>query len=117
MVHHYENLQVWKRSIDLSTHIYKVLISCKDFGLKDQMQRAAVSIPSNIAEGSQRDSAKDFIRFLNIAKGSAAELNTQAIIAGRLGYLPLNEEGIIRAEIHEVLKMISGLIKKLSMSS
>ena len=63
MRHHYENLDVWKRSLELSIYIYQVLKPCKDYGLKNQMERASVSIPSNIAEGSQRSSEKDFVRF------------------------------------------------------
>jgi four helix bundle protein len=68
-------------AITLSVRVYEVLRGCKDFGLKDQMTRAAVSIPSNIAEGAERDSKAEFIHFLHIAKGSAAELRTQVYIA------------------------------------
>jgi four helix bundle protein len=72
----FEDLEVWKKALALSTKVYGVLKRTHDFGLKDQMTRAAVSIASNIAEGAERDSKAEFIRFLHIAKGSAAELRT-----------------------------------------
>ena len=114
MRHHFENLDVWKRSLELSINIYQVLKSCKDYGLKDQMERASVSIPSNIAEGSQRSSEKDFVRFLYIAKGSAAELNTQLKIAFRLSYISKQTEINLSNELNEIIDMLSGLIKTLS---
>ena len=77
----FEELEVWKRSCRLAVRIYEVLKDCRDFWLKDQMTRAAVSIASNIAEGAERDSVSEFIRFLHIAKGSAAELRAQIYIA------------------------------------
>ena len=83
----FEELEVWKLSCRLAVRLYDDLRACKDFGLKDQMTRAAVSIASNIAEGSERDTGPDFVRFLNIAKGSAAELRTQIYIAERIGAL------------------------------
>jgi len=73
----FEDLDVWKKSCSLSVRLYTVLKGCRDYGLKDQMLRAAVSIASNIAEGSERKCLPDFKRFINIALGSAAELRTQ----------------------------------------
>ena len=70
----FEELEVWQRSCALAVRLYDVLDKCRDYSLKDQMTRAAVSIASNIAEGAERGSAADFIRFLHFAKGSAAEL-------------------------------------------
>ncbi|WDE98187.1 four helix bundle protein [Lentisphaera profundi] len=113
MIHYYEKLEVWKQTVDLSLDIYKVLHNCKDYGLRDQMQRAAVSIPSNIAEGSQRNSDKEFIRFLNISKGSAAELNTQIIIAFKLNYFPEAVYNKLRSKLKDILQMTSGLIASL----
>ena len=77
----FEDLEVWKKSCKLTVKLYDLLRGCRDYGLKDQMLRSAVSIPSNIAEGSERNSIPDFRRFLNIAKGSAAELRTQVYIS------------------------------------
>ncbi|TCO09375.1 four helix bundle protein [Natronoflexus pectinivorans] len=80
----FEDLQIWQNSVDLSVKLYTRLKNCRDYGLRDQIQRSAVSIPSNIAEGFDRNSNKEFIRFLRIAKGSCAELRTQLIIAERI---------------------------------
>jgi four helix bundle protein len=63
----FEDLEVWKRACKLAVEVYRVLKDCKDFGLKDQMNRAAVSIPSNIAEGTERNSVKEFAQFLHVA--------------------------------------------------
>jgi four helix bundle protein len=83
----FEELEVCRRSARLAVKTYAVLGACRDYGLKDQMTRAAVSIASNIAEGAERDGRSEFIRFLHIAKGSAAELRTQAYIAQRISVL------------------------------
>jgi four helix bundle protein len=77
----FEELLIWQESMSIAKAVYQLLKDCKDFGLKDQMQRASVSVPSNIAEGSERGSDKDFIRFLRMAKGSLAELRTQLLLA------------------------------------
>ena len=73
----FEDLDIWKRSCQLAVDVYVANHNSKDFGLRDQMQRAAVSIPSNIAEGCERDSTPDFIKFLRYSKGSCGELRTQ----------------------------------------
>ena len=83
----FEDLDIWKRSCRLATEVYKNLKECQDYGLKDQMTRAAVSIASNIAEGAERNSVKEYRQFLHIAKGSAAELRTQLYIANRIELL------------------------------
>lgn len=80
----FEDLKIWQEGIELVVKVYSALKGCKDFGLRDQMQRSAVSIPSNIAEGFDRKSNKEFVRFLRIAKASCAELRTQLIIAKRI---------------------------------
>jgi four helix bundle protein len=71
MYHSFEELEVWKRSCRLAVDIYNILKDSKEYGLKDQMNRAAVSVPSNIAEGCERDSIKESMHFFHIAKGSA----------------------------------------------
>jgi len=77
MYNSFEKLNVWKKACSLTVKLYDALKNCKDSGLKNQMTRVAISIASNIADGAERDSAKEYIRFLHIAKGSAAELRTQ----------------------------------------
>ena len=89
----FKELQVWQLAKELAVLVYDATETgrvAKDFGLKDQMRRAAVSIPSNIAEGDERDTNKDFVRFLYIAKGSPAELRTQLEIALEVGYIDGN---------------------------
>lgn len=81
MVRRFEDLDVWKEGMRLAVEIYQSLDGCRDYGLREQMQRAAVSIPSNIAEGFERNTNKDFIRFLYISKGSCSELRTQIYLA------------------------------------
>ncbi len=75
------------------------------------MTRSAVSVPSNIAEGAERDSMKEFVRFLNIAKGSAAELRTQIYIASRIGVLSKTQQEELTSELKEISKMLHGLVK------
>ena len=83
----FEDLEVWQRACRLVVHIFRSFRACKEFTLKDQICRAALSIPSNIAEGAERGSAKDFAHFLNISKGSCGELRTQLCIARKLDLL------------------------------
>ena len=113
---YYSNLKVWQKSMDLAVEIYRVVKSLPKeelYGLSDQMRRAVVSIPSNIAEGHQRSSTRDYIRFLNIAKGSLGELETQIILSERLGYLQSETTGQLYARCEEIGKMLSGLINSL----
>ena len=80
----FEDLKIWQEGIELVVKVYSSLKDCTDYGLRDQLQRSAVSIPSNIAEGFDRKSNNEFIRFLRIAKASCAELRTQLIIAKKI---------------------------------
>lgn len=105
----FEDLEVWQSACCISVRVYQLLRACRDFGMKDQMTRSAVSIASNIAEGSERDSTKEFIRFLNIAKGSSAELRTQIHIAGEIGILTKT----VQQELIEELKTLSRKLHKL----
>ena len=107
----FEELEVWKRGCSLAVDICQALEARRNFGLRDQMQRAAVSVPSNIAEGYERDSAGDFVRFLRIAKGSAAELRTQLYIAARLGLLQAEQAAAFTSETREIAAMLQGLIR------
>ena len=95
--------------------IYEVLKDCRDFGLKDQMTRAAVSMASNIAEGAERDSVSEFIRFLHIAKGSAAELRTQIYIATKIGTIAENTKNDLIQELKMISSMLHSLITALKL--
>ncbi|AXY02115.1 four helix bundle protein [Vibrio alfacsensis] len=83
----FKQLRVWQQACRLSCDIYKMMETCRDFGFKDQITRSGLSIPSNIAEGEERESIKDQIRFLNIAKSSTAEFITQVYIGIEVGYI------------------------------
>ena len=106
----FESLEVWKRSSRLAVQLYQALAHCRDYGLKDQMTRAAVSIPSNIAEGYERGTNAEFIRFLNIAKGSAAELRTQLYIAKEIGAISQESMNSLVQECQALSKMLQALI-------
>jgi four helix bundle protein len=111
MKSHYKNLLVWQKAIALVTQVYVVTRSFPReelYGLTSQIRRAAVSVPSNIAEGQARRTTGEFRQFLGIAKGSLAELDTQLIIAENLGYL--KEAGTLFEQVAEVGRMLSGLI-------
>ena len=109
----FEDLEVWQRGCRLTVDMFKAFASCKNFGFKDQIQRAALSISSNIAEGSERGSSKDFAHFLNIAKGSCGELRTQLYIARKLDLLTkLAFDALIR-ESKELSAMLEGLRRSL----
>ncbi|WP_017217112.1 four helix bundle protein [Pseudoalteromonas sp. NJ631] len=107
----YENLEVWQRSFRLSIEIYKKFELLKDSGLKDQMCRAGVSVPSNIAEGFERESEKEKVRFLIIAKGSLGELKTQLMIATEVAYISKEDSLPIIDECELIGKMLGGLIR------
>jgi four helix bundle protein len=110
----FEDLEVWKRSCRLAARLYEILRECRDFGLKDQMTRAAVSIASNIAEGAERNSSKDYIRFLHIAKGSAAELRTQLYIAHKVGYIAEEDMQELISEAKTISKQLHCLVQALT---
>jgi len=109
----FQDLEVWKKSCRLAVKIYELLKDCRDFGLKDQMCRAAVSIASNIAEGAERDSKQEYIRFLHIAKGSAAELRTQLYIAGEISLLDKKTVSETVSEFKLISAMLHNLVKTL----
>ncbi len=111
--HSYQDLDVWKRSIDLVVAIYetvKVLLKEELYALSDQLKRAAVSVPSNIAEGQKRYSNKDTVNFCGMSLGSLAELETQLIIANRV--YNVNTEEILE-ECAIISRMLHALIKSL----
>ena len=111
MYHSFEDLEVWKRGCRLAVEVSRTLAKTREYFIRDQMQRAALSIPSNIAEGSERDSKLDYIRFLRIAKGSAAELRTQCYIAAKLEILNKPDATRFISECKEIASMLQGLIR------
>ena len=110
----FEDLEIWKPSARLSAELYKSLSGCKDFGFRDQVTRSGLSIPSNIAEGSERNSKKDFIRFLQYAKGSCGELRTQIYIGIEIGYIEQNRGTLWLNETRELSAMLVGFINSIA---
>jgi four helix bundle protein len=106
-----EKLDVWKKALNLTIEVYKYFKECKDYGFKDQITRSSLSIVSNIAEGAERFSNNEKIRFFEIAIGSLAEFQTQSIIAKEINYI--DEDIFLKwLEItNEIHKMLIGLIK------
>ncbi|KKS44274.1 MAG: S23 ribosomal protein [candidate division CPR1 bacterium GW2011_GWA2_42_17] len=120
MINNYRKLQVWEKAVELVEKIYKITEKFPDnekFGLISQMRRASISIPSNIAEGKIRAGDTEFRRFLLIAFGSGAELETQIEISKRLSYCSEEETANITVALSEVMKMLNSLIQKLDASS
>ena len=109
----FEDLEVWKRSAGLSAEVYNELRELKDFGFKDQITRSGLSIPSNIAEGIDRNSDKETINFLSYAKGSCAELRTQVYIGMKIGYIPKKIGNNWVTETKEISAMLVGLTKSI----
>ena len=110
----FSKLKVWQISMELVEDVYKLTSTFPEierFALTSQINRSAVSIPSNIAEGKGRSGDKEFKQFLYIARGSLFELRTQLILAQRLGYL--NEDKNLKTKIAEVQSMLNSLINKL----
>ena len=105
----FEDLEVWQRGCRLTVDVFKAFAACKNFSFRDQIQGAALSIPSNVAEGSERGSIKDFAHFLNIAKGSCGELRTQLYIARRLDFLGRTAFDALIKESKELSAMLEGL--------
>jgi four helix bundle protein len=111
----FKGLIVWNKAKDLAVKIYKISdrgALVKDFGLRDQIRRSAISIPSNLAEGDERDTDKESVRFFYIAKGSLAELRTQLQIAFEIGYIEKDTFEELDQEFIQLGKMIGALIKK-----
>lgn len=107
----FETLEVWKRSARLSATLYQELAKLKDWGFRDQVTRSGLSIPSNIAEGYERDSDKEIARFLTIAKGSAGELVTQIYIGIEAGYIDRSTALAWIDETKQIAKMLGSLIR------
>ncbi|MCW8841290.1 MAG: four helix bundle protein [Gammaproteobacteria bacterium] len=115
-VNGFEELLVWKKSRGLVGEVYSMTSQgaiCRDYALKDQMRRAAVSVLSNIAEGFERGGNKEFIQFLYIAKGSAGELRAQMYVAQDQGYVSPQNSRRLMIQLGEISKMLNGLIRYL----
>ncbi len=113
----YRDLIVWQKSMDLVPMVYAQIQSLpkeERFGLADQIRRAAVSIPANIAEGQARQSAKEFLHFLYISRGSLAELDTLLELTVRLNYLQAEHLNPLASQMAEIRRLLQGLIKRLS---
>lgn len=107
----FEDLEVWKESMRLTVDTYRALQECNDYSLRDQMQRSVVSIPSNIAEGFELQTNKEFIRYLHIARGSAAELRTQLYITMKTELLPSDTANDLITRTKSISAMLTALIK------
>ena len=116
-IERFEDIKAWQAARDLVSVVYRVSGRGKfekDFGLRDQIRRASVSVMSNIAEGFERGSDKEFCRFLYIAKGSAGEVRSHLFVALDSGYLASDEFDDLRARAEEVAKALSGFITYLA---
>jgi four helix bundle protein len=111
----YSDLLVWRKAMDLVCHVYSCTRSFPKeelYGLSSQMRRSAVSVPSNIAEGKGRFSRKELVEFLFHARGSLMELETQILIADRLGYIDSKTTGVLCSECAEIARMLNGLVSR-----
>jgi four helix bundle protein len=112
----YKNLKVWADGVNFVVEIYKITARYpkeEKFGLVSQMRRAAVSIPSNIAEGATNRSKKEFSKFIRIAKGSLSELETQIIISFKLGFITEKSYNKIIEQSEQISRMLAGLVRSL----
>ncbi|QKZ12844.1 four helix bundle protein [Spirosoma sp. KUDC1026] len=110
-VEKFEDLLVWQKGLAQAIDLYKLLADCRDYSLRDQMRRSAVSVPSNIAEGFERHTNKEFIRFLRIAKGSNGELRTQIHLAVGVNILDSETGNQLLSKSRIISSMLQNLIK------
>ena len=115
-INHFEEIEAWKKSQLVAVRIYTLLQANLDFGFKNQIQRAAISISNNIAEGFDRGSDADFRRFLFIALGSCSEVKSMIYIAHHLSYLSIDDSIQMRKDLTEISRMIKGFIRTLDKS-
>jgi len=119
-VRKYKDLIVWQKAVELVSEMYEVTASFprdEIYGLTNQLRRSAVSVPSNIAEGQGRATKGEFIQFLCHARGPLFELETQVLIAGKLGYLKSDQESMLLDKVTEVACILNGLLTSLGISS
>ncbi len=108
----FEDLDVWKRAVELSADVYVQLRNCRDFGFKDQITRSALSIASNLAEGMERRGAADRARFLDYSRGSSGEFRTQAIVGAKAGLVSKETSDRWIVESRELSAMTYALIRR-----
>ena len=109
----FEELNVWQRAVELSASIYRETKSLRDFGFRDQITRAGLSIPSNIAEGMERSTVADKCKFLDYARGSCGEVRTQTIVGSKVGFIAQDVCDHWCQETKQISAMIQGLITSL----
>jgi four helix bundle protein len=112
-IERFEDIIAWQKAKEMTVSIYKLFDAIKDYGFKDQIQRASVSIMNNIAEGFERKSNNEFKYFLFIAKGSCGEVRSMLILAKELNKLENNDAAELTFLCEEISKILSGLIKTL----
>jgi four helix bundle protein len=112
-IERFEDLLVWQKAKELTVIVYSIFRESRDFGFRDQIQRASVSIMNNIAEGFERKGAKEYSRFLYIAKGSAGEVRSMLYSAIELGYIDKETFDRCCNLAEEISKMLAGLIRKI----
>jgi four helix bundle protein len=112
-IERFEDILAWQKAKELTVEIYLLFDSSKDFGFRDQITRASVSVMNNIAEGFERKSNKEFLFFLNVAKGSCGEVRSMLILAKELDKIKIDHANKLQLMAEEISKMISGLSKKL----
>jgi four helix bundle protein len=112
-IQRFEDIIAWQKAKELAILVYRLMKANKDFGFKDQIQRASVSIMNNIAEGFERKGDKEFQRYLFIAKGSAGEVRSMSYVALEFNYINQDEFETIHNLSEEISKMLSGFIKTL----
>ena len=115
-VQRFEDLLCWKKSRELVREVYKALNTCKDYGFKDQIQRASVSVMSNIAEGFESGSKQEFLNYLYIAKGSAGEVRAQLYAAHDIGYVNIETFKYLKGLAEECSRLVSSFTKSLKTS-
>ena len=115
-VQRFEDLLCWKKSRELVRDIYKALNTCKDYGFKDQIQRASVSVMSNIAEGFESGTKQEFLNYLYIAKGSAGEVRAQLYAAQDIGYVNIETFKYLKGLAEECSRLVSSFTKSLKTS-
>lgn len=112
-INSFEEIVSWQKARKLNNKIYTIFKDNKDYSFRDQIQRSAVSIMNNIAEGFERQTNNEFVRFLYIAKGSCGETRSMILLSNDLGYISDEERDDLLNQTQEISKLIYGLIKKL----